>query len=179
VDKTMSDFHFRVMSFGFWFRDRLVPRANILREVGLRPGFKVLDYGCGPGSYTIAAAGLVGGSGKVYALDIHPLAIKRVKSRALKDKLANVETILSDGDTGLPDGSMDVVLLCDIYHALSRPDEVLAELSRVLKPDGILAFNDHHMQEAEIIASLSGEGWFRLAGKGERVYNFVKNTGEV
>ncbi len=178
MDKPMSDFHFRVMSFGYRFRDRLVPRETVLRGVGLEPGFKVLDYGCGPGSYTLAAAGLVGGSGKVYALDIHPLAVARVKRRAARAKLTNVETILSDCATGLLDGSMDVVLLCDIYHELSHPDEVLAELYRVLKPDGVLAFNDHHLTEAEIMTGLTGRGWFRLLGKGERIYNFTNKTEE-
>lgn len=176
MDKPMSDFHFRVMSLGYNFRDRLVPRENVLREVGLRPGFEVLDYGCGPGSYTLAAARLVGGAGKVYALDIHPLAIKKVKRRAARAKLKNVETILSDRDTGLPDGSLDVALLCDIYHALSRPDEVLTELYRVLKPGGILAFNDHHLTEPEIIAGLTSKGWFHLLRKGERIYIFARNT---
>ena len=179
MDKPMSDFHFRVMSFGYRFRDRLQSRDDILKEVGIKPGFNVLDYGCGPGSYSIAAAGLVGGSGKVYALDIHPLAVKRVKNPVAQHKLTSVKTILSDCATGLPDGSMDVVLLCDVYHSLSRPGEVLAELNRVLKTNGILAFNDHHMEEAEIIACLEEKDLFRLSKRGKRVYNFAKNPGKA
>ena len=78
MNKPMSDFDFRFMSFGFKFRDLFLPRENILKEVGIKPGFYILDYGCGAGSYTIPAAQLVGNSGKVYALDIHPLAVQRV-----------------------------------------------------------------------------------------------------
>jgi len=76
MDKPMSDSHFKLMSFGYKFRDFFLPRMNVLKEAGIKPGFHVLDYGCGPGGYIIAAAELVGKSGKIYALDIHPLAIQ-------------------------------------------------------------------------------------------------------
>lgn len=175
MDKPMSNFAFKFMSFGYKFRDLSLPRQNILKEVEIKPGFHVLDYGCGPGGYITAAARLVSESGKVYALDIQPLAIKQVQNIATKQKLANIETILSDCATGLPDQSIDVVLLYDTLHDLSEPDAVLAELHRVLKPDGILSFNDHHMkEEKEIISKITGKGLFTLLTKGERVYNFSK-----
>ena len=175
MDKPMSGLDFRAMSFLFKIRDFLLPRGNILAEVGIKPGFNILDYGCGPGSYTIAAAQLVGESGKVYAVDIHPLAIQQVKSRAVKKGLANIETILSDYPTGLPDNSIDVALLYDTFHSLSEPAAVLKELHRVLKPDGILSFNDHHMKEEQgVLTGITGNGLFKLLSKGERVYNFQK-----
>jgi ubiquinone/menaquinone biosynthesis C-methylase UbiE len=175
MDKPISNFAFKFMSFGYKFRDLRLPRMNILKEVDIKPGFSVLDYGCGPGGYVTAAAQLVTESGKVYALDIQPLAIRRVQNIAKKQKIANVETILSDCATGLPDESIDVVLLYDIFHGLSQPDEVLTELHRVLQPDGILSFNDHHIkEEKEIISKIAGKGLFALSQKGERVYNFSK-----
>ncbi|GAH52326.1 unnamed protein product, partial [marine sediment metagenome] len=81
-DKPQSNLDFRVMSTWFKFRDFVLPRKNILAEVDIKPGFYILDYGCGPGSYTIVAARLVGESGQVYALDIHPLAIQQVQKIA-------------------------------------------------------------------------------------------------
>ena len=84
MDKPTSNFHFKFMSFGYKFRDFFLPRKNILTEVGVKPGFHVLDYGGGPGGYIIAAAEFVGKSGKIYALDIHPLAIQMVQSIASK-----------------------------------------------------------------------------------------------
>lgn len=48
-------------------------------------------------------------------------------------ELTNVEIIHSDRKTGLPDYSIDVALLYDILHDLSKPNEVLEELHRVLK----------------------------------------------
>ena len=145
-----------------------------MKEVDIKPGFAVLDYGCGPGSYIAAAAELVGREGKIYALDIHPLAIQMVRNIAAKRGLTNVETILSDCKTGLPDSSLDVVLLYDILHDLSEPNEVLAELYRVLKPNGILSFSDHHMKESELMHWLTDGGLFRLSARGTRVYNFQR-----
>jgi ubiquinone/menaquinone biosynthesis C-methylase UbiE len=172
--KPMSNFHFRAMAFAFKLRDFLSSPKNILIEVGMRPGFNVLDYGCGSGSYTIAAAEMVGKSGKIYALDIHPLATQSVKSIALKKQLTNIETILSDCRTGLPDSAMDVVLLYDIFHYLNEPDRVLEELHRVLKSNGILSFSDHHMKKDEIISKVTKGGLFKLVMKGERTYSFSK-----
>ena len=174
MDKPMSNFDFQFMSVGYKFRDFFLPRKNILEEVGIKAGFQVLDYGCGPGGYIIPLAELVGESGKVYALDIHPLAIQKVQDITLKKQLANVETILSDCQTGLPDNTLDAVLLYDAFHHLSDPNGVLKELHRVLKPDGILSFGDHHMEEKEIVAELTKNQLFRLLKKGQRTYTFLK-----
>lgn len=170
----MSNFHFKFMSFGYKFRDFFLPRTNILKEVGIKPGFHVLDYGCGPGSYINPLAELVGESGKIYALDIHPLAIQRVQNIASRKQLSNVKTICSDCKTGLPDSSVDVVLLYDAFHNLSGPKGVLEELHRVLKPNGILSFSDHHMKEDKIVTKVTNEGLFRLSRNGKRTYSFLK-----
>jgi len=174
MDKPMSDFDFQFMSVGYKFRDLFRPRRNILEELGIEPGFHVLDYGCGPGSYIVPLAELVGESGKIYALDIHPLAIQKVKDIASKKQMANVETILSDCQTGLQDNSLDVVLLYDIFHHLSDWDRVLKELHRVLKPDGVLSFSDHHMKENEIVSGVTNSGLFSLSRKGQRTHSFIK-----
>ena len=174
MDKPMSNFDFQFMSVGYKIRDFFLPRLDVLKEVGIKPGFHVLDYGCGPGGYIIPLAKLVGGPGKVYALDIHPLAIQKVQAIASKKQLANVETILSDCQTGLPDNSLDAVLLYDAYHHLSDPDTVIKELCRVLKPGGILSFSDHHMKENEIVSNVTYGGFFKLLEKEKRTYTFSK-----
>ncbi|MFC2041237.1 class I SAM-dependent methyltransferase [Chloroflexota bacterium] len=173
-DKPKPNIDFRLMSLEYKFRDFLLPRKNILKEVGIEIGFHVLDYGCGPGSYITPLAELVGKPGKIYALDIHPLAIKMVQKIASKKQLTNVATICSGCKTGLPDNSINVALLYDILHDLSDPNGVMEELRRVLKPDGILSVSDHHLKEAAIISRVTTGELFRLSRKGERVYNFVK-----
>jgi ubiquinone/menaquinone biosynthesis C-methylase UbiE len=135
---------FNGMSVVFKVRDLLQPPRKVLEEVGIKPGLRVLDYGCGPGGYVADAAERVG------------------------------ETICSDCETGLPDNCVDIVLLYDIFHMLNDPQAILAELHRVLKPDGVLSFNDPHMQEDKIIAGVTSNHLFRLVNKGKRTYSFSK-----
>ena len=170
--KRMSNLQFRGMAFLFRLRDLMRPRENILQEVELERGFQVLDYGCGSGSYSVPAAKAVGETGRVYALDIHPLATEAVENRAGKEGLANVSTIVSDCATGLPDGGIDVVFLYDIFHMLDNREEVLREIHRVLRPEGILSFSDHHMKEEKIESGVTAGGLFALAEKGRYTYTF-------
>lgn len=172
----MSNFHFKTMAFFFKFRDFLFPRKNILKEVKIEPGFLVLDYGCGPGSYSVVAAELVGTKGKVYALDIQPAAVESVQKFASKKGFTNIETILSNQKTGLKDNSLDIVLLYDVLHELEEPNVVLKEINRVLKPEGILSIRDHHLKEEKLISEITGSGLFRLSNKGKKTYGFSKKA---
>jgi ubiquinone/menaquinone biosynthesis C-methylase UbiE len=161
------------MALEFKMRDLVRPRRVILKEVGIKPGYRVLDYGCGPGAYVTAAADLVGNTGKVYALDAHPLAIKMVRDMVSRKHLRNVETIFSECPTGLPENSLDVVLLYDTLHDLADPNSILDEIHRILKPDGFLSLSDHHLQEAEIVDRVTAKGLFKLISKGHRTYSFA------
>lgn len=174
MNKPESVFNFKVMSFIFKFRDLFMSPKDLLKEVGIKPGFQVLDYGCGPGSYLLPLVELVGNSGKIYALDIHPSAIQSVQNIIAKNKLINAKTIFSDCKTGLPDNSIDVVLLYDTFHVLNNPNQILEELHRILKQEGILSFSDHHLKEDEIISQVTKGGLFKLSQKGKRTYSFKK-----
>ncbi len=174
MDKPMSDASFKMMSLAFKVRDRFQDPADLLKEAGIKPGFQVLDYGCGPGAYTVPAAKMVSDSGKVFAVDIHQMAINQIKKSASQNKLNNIETILTDGDTGLPDESINIALLYDILHSLSSPHEILAELHRVLKTDGVLSISDHHLKDKDITSKVTEPGLFKLSNRGEKVYNFSK-----
>jgi len=174
MDKPKSNIDFKLMSFTYKLRDFFSPRINVLKEVGIKPGFHILDYGCGPGSYLISLAELIGSSGQIYALDIHPLAIEKVNKIASERGLINVKTILSDFNTGISDNSIDVVLLYDVFHDLSKQNHVLQELHRILKPNGILSFSDHHMREEEIILKITNSNLFKLSTKDRKTYTFLK-----
>lgn len=158
----------------FKIRDFLRPRSDVLKEAGIKPGFSVLDFGCGPGGYIMPLVELVGSSGRIHALDIHPLAIRRVKKTAASKGIENIEVIESDCSTHLPDNAVDTVLLYDVFHDLARPDAVLRELHRVLKPGGTLSFSDHHMEEKEVIARITGPGIFKFVKRGRKTYSFAK-----
>jgi ubiquinone/menaquinone biosynthesis C-methylase UbiE len=161
------------MALSLRLRDLFVPPLRTLEEAGLQSGFRVLDYGCGAGSYIAPAAALVGATGRIYALDVHPLAIDAAQKIAFRKQLANVETVLSDCETGLPDDEVDVVLLYDVLHHLSEPKQVLQELHRVLKPEGVLSVSDHHLTAEKILTLVSGDGLFKLIKRGRRTYRFT------
>jgi len=173
-DVPMTDGSFRLLTWLFAIRDAVRPRGRILDEVGLRSGQVVLEYGCGPGGYTLVAAERVGPGGTVHALDIHPLAVRRVGRLAARRGLGNVRTILSDRRTGLPDGSVDVVLLYDVLHDLGDPNAVLAELCRVLRPGGVLSVSDHHLDEIRLIHRVMAGGMFTLDRHGRFTYTFLR-----
>jgi ubiquinone/menaquinone biosynthesis C-methylase UbiE len=170
----MSGLGFRLMCLAFKVRDQLSPRSRVLAEAGVRPGYAVLDFGCGPGSYLEPLLAIVGPWGRAHALDAHPLAIAEVNKLFGNQRRGNVQVIESDCATGLPSQCIDTALLYDVFHLLHRPGAVLEELHRVLKTGGMLSFSDHHMREADILAQVTGGGLFRLVGKGRKTYSFAK-----
>lgn len=173
-EKPQSGISFKGMAVMFKVRDLLAPRKNVVKEAGIRPGHHVLDFGCGPGGYIYPASKLAGPTGTIYALDVNHLALESVRKIAAQKKINNLITILSNNKTSLPDTSIDVVLLYDVFHQLKNRDDVLKELHRVLKPNGTLSMSDHHMKRTAIISDITGGGLFRLFKKGKKVYNFRK-----
>ena len=162
------------MCFFYKIRDFFNSPLNTLREADITEGHTVLDFGCGPGSFSISASRLVGDGGKIYALDLNPIAVEKVQYKADREGLHNIETINSDCSTGLPDGSVDIILLYDAYHDFYNKLSVLKELHRVLKTEGILSFSDHHMSREEILKELTGKGLFKLIRESRKIYSFMK-----
>jgi len=171
----MSNLKFKIMAnVGMPIRNLFMPPAKMLGEIEMNPGYQVLDYGCGPGAFTIMIAEKIAPSGIVYALDIHPLAINMVERKALRRNLRNIKTILSNCSTSLPENCLDLVIFFDVFHALDNQEEVLLELHRVLKTDAIMCFSDHHIKESQSLPLLTENGLFKLMKKGRRTFSFSK-----
>jgi len=165
---------FSMMALTFKIRDLFSPRKNIIANIGIKPGARILDFGCGPGAYIPATEELTGPSGHIYALDAQPMAIEYVQELCRKRKFSNVTSILSDRATGLPAASIDIVFLYDILHGLADAKPIFEEMHRVLKPDGILSVNDHHMKQEEIIEKVTDAGYFKLMEKKSKTISFSK-----
>lgn len=165
---------FRLMALRFCLRDILHSPAKLLREAGVRPGMTVFDFGCGPGGFSIAAAGLVGPSGRVLAYDINPLALRSVGRAAAVRRMQNVVTVDSPGFSRVSEGSVDAVLLYDVMHDIREPAAVLAAIHRILKPDGFLSTSDHHLGEKELIETVLRTELFRLAGRSRKSLEFAR-----
>ena len=138
-----------------------------------KEGQTFLDYGCGTGSFTIPAAKIVGTRGKVYALDCFPRQLEIVVEKSRKKGLTNIETILSDSTTGLPDSCVDTIWLCDTLHEIRQKRALMAELHRVLKSGGILAIYDGIRDRVLDYT----EGLFSLAEKDNKLFKLVKVEG--
>jgi len=128
----------------------------------------VLDFGCGPGSFSIAAAELVGREGRVFAVDIHPLALQSVQRRAERHDLGQLQAISAHDLASVPNASVDVVLLFDVLHELSEVPWALPGLRRVLRRDGALLVTDHHLSLPEIAEHVTRGGGFALSARTRR-----------
>jgi ubiquinone/menaquinone biosynthesis C-methylase UbiE len=144
--KPIHKAHYTIWCYWWpWWRGIFSGR-NILRKWEqynlVEEGQSFLDYGCGIGFFTIPAARVVTTRGKVYALDCFPRQLEIVEKKSRKEGLTNIETILSDKKTGLPDECIDVIWMCDVLHEVKERRAVLEELHRVLRREGILAIYD-------------------------------------
>jgi ubiquinone/menaquinone biosynthesis C-methylase UbiE len=169
-----SNTSFRIMAWYLKFRERFRKPAEFVNTLGISDGHKVLDYGCGVGSYTIPAARLVGESGKVYALDIHPIAIERVEKRARKKGLSNIVTIQSDLTTGLPEEHLDFALLIDVFTWIDDKVSLLKEIHRILKPSGNLVFLIDHASPEDCKEIVEESGLFKHVLQEENVLRYEK-----
>jgi ubiquinone/menaquinone biosynthesis C-methylase UbiE len=158
-----SNFGFRLMALTYKLRDLFQDPRRSLEKARLGKGMRVVDYGCGPGSFTVPAAELVGSEGKVFAVDIHPLAIKSVEEKARRKSLQNVETVLVRGyDTGIAASSVDRVLLIDTIHRIEDPEALFREIHRMLKPDGLLFMEKGHMPISDQKELVQSSGLFEV-----------------
>ena len=153
------------MEFREWLTDHA---TEVLTKVGVKKAQIILDYGCGSGTFTIPSARIVGKQGKVYAFEARPDLLERIKERAGGEGLTNIETVLSDRskpNTGLQDASVDVILVYDMMHEVGNRLELLQELHRVLKGDGILSVFPMHMGTDNFIHVMGGYGLFCLRNR--------------
>jgi len=172
--KPMNVLNYIAMCFILIIRDLFYPPREIFNELPIKHGYQILDYGCGPGSYSIAAAELLEETGMVYALDLHPYAIEDVRQTIKKRKLSNIQTIISDCETGLPSNSVDIVLLHYVFNDLKNPDQILKELHRILKPQGLVSFSEFNLEK--ISPKVLQYGLFQVMIKGRKTHTFVKTS---
>lgn len=167
--KASSDFIYRVTDLIHDSKLMAMIRDpyKLLKAAGLKPGMKVLEVGCGPGAFTIPAAGIAGSEGLIYTVDIHPLAIKRVNEKIAESGIGNIQPVLADAsNTGLLDQEIDLVFVFGLPAIAGGLKNVLKEIYRVLKPGGILSFEKLRRSEQKIIAGIENQGFVFTEKKG-------------
>jgi len=93
----------------------------------------------------------VGPSGKCYANDLQPEMLAKLRENAAKAKITNVVTVLGDvSDPKLPANTMDLVLLVDVYHEFSQPQQMLRKIRETLKADGRLVLLEYRAEDPNV-----------------------------
>ena len=120
-----------------------------LATLGLKKGMSVADFGCGYGTFAIAAAEIVGKSGKVYAIDMDPKMLRAVSERASKKRLKNVTPILADISTMKKwrEPLVDFLLLANIIHGTKSKVRLLKAARDTLRLNGIIAILNWNVEK--------------------------------
>jgi SAM-dependent methyltransferase len=151
-----------------------------IQLLALPAGAVAADIGCGSGYITELLSNAVGPTGRVYGVDIQPKMLELLRARMATKQLTNVTPVLSAiDDPKLPDDTLDLAIMVDVYHEFSEPQTMLQRLRRALKADGRLVLleyrkedptipilADHKMSVAEAKLEVEHEG-FTLADVNE------------
>ena len=121
----------------------LTPHTErLFRDAVIGPGQRVLDLGSGVGDVSLLLGRLVGPSGEVLGIERDPLSIARAKSRAGESGFRNVSFTQSDVAQISQDRPFDAAVGRYILMFLPDPVAVLRSLTRLLRPGGVLAFQE-------------------------------------
>lgn len=109
----------------------------------LKPGSTVAEIGAGNGSVALAAAQLAGPSGHVYASEIDPVQLQRIRDKAAGADFHNLSVVeATPDDTRLPAACCDAIYMIGVYHHFTEPLKTDASIFRALKPGGKLVIVD-------------------------------------
>ena len=174
MKKRQSNLSYRLLSLWLRLRSHSRKPKETLEKLGVKEGQIILDYGAGPGAYSIPAAELVGGTGRVYSADIHPMAKKIVEEKAVKRDLNNIEALLVNVNTGIADREVDSILLFDVLHIISEKSRLMKELHRVLRTAGKLYILPDHMTNVEIKEFIKSDWLFTFKQLHDGILEFHK-----
>lgn len=132
-------------------RQREEDCETMLAALHVQPGQTVCDMGCGNGFYTLPLAKLVGERGRVIAVDIQREMLLLLKDRAAAENLSNIELVHgSVVDPQLKPHSVDLVLMVDVYHEFSHPEQMLQAIRASLKPGGRVALVEFRAEDRSV-----------------------------
>jgi len=146
-------------------------RTDVLvKALALTPGMQVADIGAGTGFLSREMAKVVGAQGQVFAVDIQPEMLAKLKR--LQSAYPNITPLLaSERKTNLAPNTVDLAIMVDVYHELSYPYEVIQDTLQALKKHGQLVLVEyrgeddsvpikasHKMTEAQIIKEMRVHG---------------------
>lgn len=121
---------------------------RIAEVLQLTPGMAVADVGAGDGEWTVPMAQRVGTDGTVWATEVDPEELEKIRQRIEDDEVTNVRIVEGDQETlGLPEACCDAILLRMVYHHFEDPSILRPQLYQALRPGGRIAVIDIRPQE--------------------------------
>ena len=167
--KTSTPYSGDLSIFDYPDRDQKLHINQVMDALAITPGKTVADIGAGSGWFTVRAARRVTETGKVYAVDINPEAIRHIEERAQKENLQNVKAVLGNEDSPqLPDDSIDAVLLLKTYHEVAKPVDLLRNLRAALRPGARVGIIDrdgngeNHGVQKKVVLQEAEQAGYRL-----------------
>jgi ubiquinone/menaquinone biosynthesis C-methylase UbiE len=119
-----------------FFRRWIQNPTRILKPY-LNPGYKVLDFGCGPGFFTIDIAQLVGETGTVYAADLQEGMLEKVRKKVNKTQMHNRIKIHKCEESGISlNDTVDFILAFYMIHEVVNQGKIFQEFKQLLNPQG-------------------------------------------
>jgi len=132
-------------------REKEERTSVLIEELALAPGMVIADVGAGSGYLSRRMAPRVSPGGRVLGVDIQPEMLALLAQAAADPRFANIEPVRgAPDDTNLPDGSVDLAIMVDVYHELEYPYEVLESIVRALKPGGRVAFVEFRGEDRNV-----------------------------
>lgn len=132
-------------------REREEAASTMRKELRLKPGMVACDMGCGNGYHTIPMAEAVGETGAVYAVDIQQEMLDLLAKRCEAKGISTVVPILGgDMDPKLPEDTMDLILMVDVYHEFSHPAEMLAGMRQSLREGGVVVLVEYREEDPTV-----------------------------
>jgi ubiquinone/menaquinone biosynthesis C-methylase UbiE len=153
-------------------RRKLLNPDSILGKAGLSRDTVFADLGCGSGYFAIPASLIVK---KVFAIDVQEEMLDIIREKIRIGKLTNIETLLSkESSIPLPDNSVDVLFMANVFHELDDRGAILKEAKRIISGRGRLIIIDWKKMEMEMgppieerlsedeVVSICEDGGFRI-----------------
>ncbi len=132
-------------------REREERCSLMLANLGVKTGMAICDMGCGNGFHTLKLAEMTGASGYVAGVDVQPQMLLLLRKRMEKTGIENVIPILgSYHNPRLPRASLDLVLLVDVYHEFSHPEQMLKAMRESLKPGGVIVLVEYREEDPDV-----------------------------
>ncbi|MBJ22841.1 MAG: methyltransferase domain-containing protein [bacterium] len=118
-------------------------RHAIVDALALSPGDAVADIGAGTGFFSLLLNEAVARAGTVYAVEISPRFLAHLRERAATEAPDTMRVVEGNArSVALPDASIDLAFICDVYHHFEYPEDSLASLHAAIRPGGSLVLID-------------------------------------